>query len=107
MALSSTRRGVVAGLAMGMALLIGKTGALSATKKKTVRLRKWMCTDQDCDPYVYDPSVGDPNVIDEENPIPPGVAFEDLPDDWICPLCGDLKSDFVPMNKWVTVEVDA
>jgi rubredoxin len=32
---------------------------------------------------------------DPENGIKPGTAFEDLPDDWICPLCGASKSDFV------------
>ncbi len=32
--------------------------------------------------YVYDPQVGDP-----EADIPPGTAFEDLPEDWVCPVC--------------------
>ena len=32
--------------------------------------------------YIYDPAVGDP-----DNGIAPGTAFEDLPDDWVCPLC--------------------
>jgi len=39
--------------------------------------------------YVYDPEKGDP-----DNGIKPGVAFEDLPEDWVCPLCGAEKSDF-------------
>lgn len=39
--------------------------------------------------YVYDPAVGDP-----ENGIKPGTLFEELPDDWTCPLCGVAKSDF-------------
>ena len=39
--------------------------------------------------YVYDPEKGDP-----ENGIDPGTAFEDLPDDWECPLCGVGKEDF-------------
>ena len=39
--------------------------------------------------YVYDPELGDP-----ENGIAPGTAFEDLPDDWVCPLCGVGKEDF-------------
>ncbi len=39
--------------------------------------------------YVYDPSVGDP---DED--IAPGTKFEDLPDDWYCPVCGAGKDDF-------------
>jgi rubredoxin len=39
--------------------------------------------------YVYDPAVGDP-----DNGVNPGTAFEDLPDDWVCPLCGVPKSEF-------------
>ena len=33
--------------------------------------------------YVYDPAEGDP-----EGDIPPGTAFEDLPEGWVCPACG-------------------
>jgi rubredoxin len=40
--------------------------------------------------YVYDPALGDP-----EHGIAPGTAFEDLPDDWVCPICGSEKSKFV------------
>lgn len=39
--------------------------------------------------YTYDPSVGDP-----ERGIKPGTAFEDLPADWTCPICGADKSQF-------------
>lgn len=39
--------------------------------------------------WIYDPAVGDP-----ENGIKPGTAFEDLPDDWVCPECGAPKSLF-------------
>ncbi|HEY3275330.1 MAG TPA: flavin reductase [Syntrophorhabdaceae bacterium] len=39
--------------------------------------------------YVYDPAAGDP-----DNGIAPGTAFEDLPDSWLCPLCGAPKSEF-------------
>lgn len=41
--------------------------------------------------YVYDPEEGDP-----ENDIEPGTRFEDLPDDWTCPLCGAGKDEFEP-----------
>ena len=41
--------------------------------------------------YVYDPADGDP-----DNGIDPGTEFEDLPDDWVCPVCGVSKSDFEP-----------
>jgi flavin reductase (DIM6/NTAB) family NADH-FMN oxidoreductase RutF len=40
--------------------------------------------------YVYDPAVGDP-----EHGIPPGTRFEDLPENWVCPVCGAKKTDFV------------
>jgi rubredoxin len=39
--------------------------------------------------YVYDPQQGDP-----DNGIDPGTKFEDLPDDWECPVCGASKDDF-------------
>ncbi len=39
--------------------------------------------------YVYDPAVGDP-----DNGIDPGTAFEDLPADWTCPICGAEKDEF-------------
>lgn len=39
--------------------------------------------------YIYDPSVGDP-----DSGIEPGTAFEDIPDDWVCPICGLGKADF-------------
>lgn len=38
---------------------------------------------------LYDEAVGRP----KEN-IPPGTAWEDVPDDWICPQCGSEKIDF-------------
>lgn len=41
--------------------------------------------------WVYDPAVGD-----EEHGLKPGVAFEDLPDDFVCPICGAPKSEFKP-----------
>jgi rubredoxin len=41
--------------------------------------------------YEYDPAVGDP-----DGGIAPGTAFEDIPDDWVCPTCGVSKEDFEP-----------
>ena len=41
--------------------------------------------------YVYDPAVGDPNAG-----IAPGTAFEDLQNDWFCPVCSVTKQDFEP-----------
>ena len=39
--------------------------------------------------YVYDPATGD-----ESQGIKPGTTFSELPDTWVCPLCGVGKDDF-------------
>ncbi|MEJ2100134.1 MAG: rubredoxin [Desulfobacterales bacterium] len=39
--------------------------------------------------YLYDPAQGDP-----DNGIEAGTSFEDLPDDWVCPVCGASKDQF-------------
>jgi rubredoxin len=39
--------------------------------------------------YVYDPEQGDP-----DNGVAPGTKWEDVPDDWECPVCGASKEDF-------------
>jgi rubredoxin len=49
-------------------------------------IMKYVC---DTCGWVYDPEVGDP-----DNGIEPGTAFEDLPEDWVCPICGVGKEDF-------------
>lgn len=49
-------------------------------------MKKYRCTV--CD-WVYDPEVGDPDAG-----IEPGTAFEDLPEDFVCPLCGVGKDEF-------------
>jgi len=41
--------------------------------------------------YVYDPQLGDP-----DNGVAPGTAFEDLPEDWVCPVCGAGREAFSP-----------
>jgi rubredoxin len=51
---------------------------------------KYRCTV--CD-YIYDPELGDP-----DGGIDPGTAFEDLPDDWVCPDCGVDKDAFEPVD---------
>lgn len=51
--------------------------------------------------YVYDPVKGDP-----DNGINPGTAFEDLPDDWICPVCGVGKDQFEVMEGDTQKEVE-
>jgi rubredoxin len=47
---------------------------------------KYVCT---VCAYVYDPANGDP-----DNGIQPGTLFQNLPDDWICPICGASKDQF-------------
>jgi len=44
--------------------------------------------------YVYDPAVGDP-----DHGVDPGTAFEDLPDDWVCPKCGSEKEFFDELEE--------
>ena len=49
----------------------------------------------ECEPGgdVYDPEVGDP-----DGGIAPGTAFADIPDSWVCPVCGVGKEDFSPVE---------
>ena len=49
-------------------------------------MEKYVCTI--CG-YVYDPEQGDP-----DNGVEPGTKWEDVPDDWECPVCGAAKDDF-------------
>jgi rubredoxin len=53
-------------------------------------MKKYECTV--CG-YIYDPELGDP-----EAGVAPGTAFEDLPDDWVCPDCGVEKDLFEPLD---------
>ena len=43
--------------------------------------------------YEYDPEVGD---VDKG--VQPGTAWEDVPEDWLCPLCGVGKDEFEPVE---------
>ncbi len=49
-------------------------------------LYKYQC---DICGYVYDPKVGD-----SVGGIEPGTSFEDIPDSWVCPICGADKTHF-------------
>ncbi len=49
-------------------------------------MKKYRCTV--CE-WVYDPAVGDP-----DGGIAPGTPFEEIPDDWVCPVCGVGKDMF-------------
>ena len=59
------------------------------TKKSESGMKKYRC---DICGYVYDPDAGD----DSEG-IAPGTAFEDLPEDFECPVCGAGKDEFSEM----------
>jgi rubredoxin/flavin reductase (DIM6/NTAB) family NADH-FMN oxidoreductase RutF len=51
------------------------------------KMQKYRCTV--CN-YVYDPAIGDP-----DGGIQPGTAFKDIPEEWVCPVCGVTKDKFV------------
>ena len=44
--------------------------------------------------YIYDPAIGDP-----DSGIAPGTAFEDIPEDWVCPICFVGKGEFEPVKE--------
>lgn len=81
----------------------GKTGKNAPTyidDKKLVKeisqpevkkMQKYRC--QVCN-YIYDPAVGD-----KESGIKPGTPFEELPDDWLCPICGVGKDKFEKVEQ--------
>ena len=56
----------------------------------TRALRRWLC--EACG-LVYDEARGDP-----DSGLAPGTRFEDIPEDWTCPVCGVGKSDFRPIE---------
>lgn len=45
--------------------------------------------------YIYNPEEGD-----AMSGIDAGTSFEDLPDDWLCPICGVGKDQFEPLKEW-------
>jgi rubredoxin len=51
----------------------------------------YQCQTTNCG-YIYDPDRGD-----RKGKIPKGTPFEDLPDDWKCPVCGATKKSFRPL----------
>ena len=59
-----------------------RTGA----KERVETMKKYVC--KICG-WIYDEALGDP-----DNGIEPGTKFEDLPADYICPMCGAGKDEF-------------
>jgi len=59
----------------------------AAMDPKTQKYRCIVCS------YVYDPQKGD-----SDGGIDPGTTFEDIPEDWVCPVCGVGKDQFEPIS---------
>ncbi len=57
---------------------------------KEEKMKKYRCSV--CG-YIYDPENGDP-----DNGVEPGTDFENVPDDWTCPICGATKDQFEPAD---------
>jgi len=53
-------------------------------------MQKYKCTI--CG-HIYDPEVGD-----AKGRIAPGTPFDEIPDNWKCPVCGVTKKDYVPIG---------
>jgi rubredoxin len=60
--------------------------------------QKWIC--ETCG-FVYDPEEGDP-----DGGITEGTPFEEIPDDWMCPVCGARKKDFRKMEPGEDIPED-
>ena len=67
----------------------GHTPVSSNIEKEQETMEKYECLV--CG-WIYDPAVGDP-----DNGVEPGTAFEDVPEDWVCPECGAGKDMFEKM----------
>ncbi|KAA5605685.1 rubredoxin [Roseospira marina] len=101
----SSRRALLRGLPValvGLLAAIARPGGAPAYAKTTAPTapydpltQVWRCTYNECEPYFYHPEKGDPENIVGSHPIPPGTAFEDLPDSWLCPVCGAPKRWFI------------
>jgi len=60
--------------------------SVSGQTQAKPEIKRWFC--EPCG-FIYDPEEGDP-----DSGIDPGTPFEDIPDDWMCPICGASKADF-------------
>lgn len=61
-------------------------GMLISKPERRTKMDSYIC---DVCGYKYDPAKGAPN-----EGIAPGTKFEDIPDDWVCPICGVGKDQF-------------
>ncbi len=62
------------------------TGPSRFSGERSLAIKRYICAN--CG-YIYDPEKGDPM-----SDVPPGTAFEALPEGWICPVCYAAKSQF-------------
>jgi rubredoxin len=85
-----TESGGRSGAAIG-AILAHPSDKVSRPTMTTMAKQLYICTS--CG-FIYDPDEGDP-----DGGIPPGTAFDDIPDDWFCPVCGARKADFEPYDE--------
>jgi rubredoxin len=60
--------------------------SFSQNIEEIIFMKKYVC---DVCGYIYDPEQGDP-----QGGVKPGTAFEDIPEDWVCPTCGVGKDSF-------------
>ena len=67
---------------------IAQAASSKDAQKEDSNMEKFVCTV--CG-YIYDPAEGDP-----DNGIKPGTSFSELPEDWVCPICGVGKEEFEP-----------
>ena len=65
--------------------------SIKELKKDGTKAKKYRCPV--CG-YIYDPEVGDP-----DSGIAPGTSFKDIPDSWVCPICGVAKDQFEPLGE--------
>ncbi len=77
-------------LKLGFAVKSGNNEEPTGEKAAPEAAGRYRCTV--CG-YIYDPEKGDP-----DSGVAAGTAFEDLPDDWVCPECGVNKQQFVPVE---------
>lgn len=72
-------------------IIAGQTAAASESVCLILNKEEPFMKKYECEPcgYVYDEAAGDP-----DNGIAPGTKWEDLPEDWVCPICGMGKDVF-------------
>ncbi|HOV14861.1 MAG TPA: flavin reductase, partial [Spirochaetota bacterium] len=82
----ATYRNIKKGLSPKTAPTYIDKSKINKDKKEEKSMAKYVCNV--CG-YIYDPAVGDP-----DSGIKAGTSFEDIPDDWVCPVCGVGKDSF-------------